>query len=96
MSRTDTSTGSALKSTAPHRFERLRAQSPSAKLVYRVLTESDSPLTTQSLSKRTLLSPRTTRYALRRLRETDLVTRTVCTDDPRQYQYQTVAVDRPQ
>lgn len=92
MSQLDTSTSSTLERTAPNR-ERLCEQSPSAKLVYRVLRESETPLTTQTLSERTLLAPRTTRYALRRLRETDLVTRTVCSDDPRQYRYQTVAVD---
>jgi transcription initiation factor IIE alpha subunit len=95
MSQPDTSTGSTLESTAHHCFERLCAQSPSAKLVYRVLEESETPLTTQTLSERTLLAPRTTRYALRRLRETDLVTRTVCSDDPRQYRYQATAVNRP-
>jgi DNA-binding transcriptional ArsR family regulator len=78
-----------------HRFERLCAQSPSAKLVYRVLDESDRPLTTQTVSERTLLAPRTTRYALRRLRETDLVTRTACADEPRQSRYQARAVTRP-
>lgn len=96
MSQPDTSTGSTMKSIAPRRFEQLRAQSPSAKLVYRVLQESESPLTTRILSERTLLAPRTTRYALRRLRETDLVIRTVCSEDPRRYRYQTVAIDRPQ
>lgn len=96
MSQPDTSTGSTLEDTAHHRFERLRAQSPSAKLVYRVLNESKSPLTTQILSERTLLAPRTTRYALRRLRETDLVYRTVCSDDPRQYRYQAVVIDHTQ
>jgi hypothetical protein len=90
MSHIDTSTG---RTQEPHhRFERLCAQSPSAKLVYRVLDESDRPLATQTLSERTLLVPRTTRYALRRLRETDLVTRTVCADEPRQYRYQAVVV----
>jgi transcription initiation factor IIE alpha subunit len=93
MSQLDTSTGSTLESTA-HHHERLCDQSPSAKLVYRVLKESETPQTTQTLSERTLLAPRTTRYALRRLRETDLITRSVCSDDPRQYRYQTVTVDQ--
>jgi transcription initiation factor IIE alpha subunit len=92
MSQLDTSTGSTRERTALYR-ERLCDQSPSAKLVYRVLKESETPLTTQTLSERTLLAPRTTRYALRRLRENDLVTRSVCSDDPRQYRYQTVTVD---
>lgn len=93
MSSADTSTDSTRE---PHyRFERLCAQSPSAKLAYRVLDESDRPLTTQTVSERTLLAPRTTRYALRRLRETDLVTRTVCADEPRQYRYQAVVVTCP-
>jgi DNA-binding transcriptional ArsR family regulator len=93
MSQLDTPTGSTLERTARPR-ERLCEQSPSAKLVYRVLRESETPLTTQILSERTLLAPRTTRYALRRLREADLVTRSVCSDDPRQYQYLTIAVDQ--
>lgn len=91
----DTPTGSTIERSCSDRYERLRGQSPSAKLVYRVLDESESPLTTRMLSERTLLSPRTTRYALRRLREADLVVRTDCPDDPRQYQYRTVTVDRP-
>lgn len=89
-----TSTGSTIERSCFDRYERLRDQSPSAKLVYRVLEESESSLTTRVLSDRTLLSPRTTRYALRRLREADLVTRQVCPEDPRQYRYQTVGIDR--
>lgn len=95
MAPPDTSTGSTIERSCSERYERLRSQSPSAKLVYRVLDESESPLPTRALSERTLLSPRTTRYALRRLREADLVVRTACPDDPRQYQYRTVTVDRP-
>lgn len=94
MSPTDTSTGSTIERSCPDCYERLRDQSPSAKLVYRVLDESETPLTTRTLSDHTLLSPRTTRYALRRLREADLVTRQACPDDPRQYRYQTVGIDR--
>ncbi|UPM42956.1 MarR family transcriptional regulator [Halocatena salina] len=93
MSPADTSTGSTIERSYSD-CEQLRDQSPSAKLVYRVLDESESPLTTRALSDRTLLSPRTTRYALRRLREVNLVIRQTCPDDPRQYRYQTAEIDR--
>ncbi len=90
MSPTDTSGPNTGSPPCHDHAERLRDESPSAKLVYRVLHETNRPLTTREVSERTLLSSRTTRYALGRLREAGIVTRNVCPDDPRQYQYHTV------
>ncbi len=45
---------------------------PSAKLVYKVLEHNDA-LTQGELAEETLLPPRTVRYALSRLEETDVV-----------------------
>ncbi|MFH5801159.1 helix-turn-helix transcriptional regulator [Haladaptatus sp. CMAA 1911] len=46
---------------------------PSAKLVVKVLEYNDDGLTQGELTDKTLLSPRTVRYALTRLEDHDLV-----------------------
>ena len=59
---------------------------PSAKLVYLVL-EQQGEATTTELSEKTLLPPRTVRYALRVLRNHDLVERRLDYGDARKRPY---------
>jgi len=77
------------------RFERLIDLSPSAKLVFRVLQE-ESPLLPGEISTRTLLPDRTTRYALNKLKATDLVTERPCPVDVRKQLYAARSVTRPE
>lgn len=60
--------------------------SPSAKLVFRVL-QNDHPLTSQEISERTLLPQRTTRYALGKLDDADLIEERINPQEPRQHLY---------
>ena len=59
---------------------------PSAKLVYKVL-EIEEELTQKELVEKTMLSPRTVRYALNRLKEIDVVEEGVHFPDARQSIY---------
>lgn len=59
---------------------------PSAKLVYKVL-EYDGPLTQKQLVDETMLAPRTVRYAIERLEETETITETIYIEDARQTLY---------
>lgn len=76
------------------RFDRLIDLPPSAKLVYRVLSETDQPLTNEALIKRTLLPGRTVRYALKQLTEADLVEQHPVIHDARQTAYTGLPVER--
>ena len=76
------------RTTEQRRFDRLVNLSPSAKLVFRVL-QDDQPLTTRELTERTLLPSRTTRYALGKLDEADLVEERANPNDPRTRLYST-------
>jgi len=60
---------------------------PSAKLVYKVL-EYNGPLTQKEIVERSMLSQRTVRDALARLRAIDLVSEEVYIPDARQDLYQ--------
>lgn len=59
---------------------------PSAKLVFKVL-EYRGRMTQKELVEETRLSKRTTRYALNRLKERDLVTQEPCYEDMRSLIY---------
>jgi len=63
---------------------------PSAKLVYKVL-EYNGPLTQKEIVERSMLSQRTVRDALARLRAIDLVSEEVYIPDARQDLYQLTA-----
>lgn len=84
----------ASEPTPEERFERLVDLPPSAKLVYAVL-DHESPLTQEQLCDRTWLSPRTTRYALSRLKDADLVTEEVYIPDARRKLYASQRVRKP-
>jgi DNA-binding MarR family transcriptional regulator len=60
--------------------------SPSAKLVIFVL-QKDHPLTTQEIHEETLLPTRTTRHALNKLSDADLVDKRVHPKQPRKRLY---------
>ena len=69
---------------------------PSAKLVYKVL-EYNGSLTQKQIVERSMLSQRTVRDALARLREIGVVTEEVYIPDARQNLYElTVAEDAPE
>ncbi|WP_018257040.1 MarR family transcriptional regulator [Halomicrobium katesii] len=65
---------------------------PSAKLVTKVLAH-EGQLTQSQLAEETMLSKRTTRYALSELEEADVVTSEVSFMDARQSLYSTVTTD---
>lgn len=68
---------------------------PSAKLVFKVL-EYNGPLTQKQIVERSMLSQRTVRDALARLREIDIVSEEVYIPDARQNLYElTVAEESP-
>jgi len=71
MSTTVNSTGGSILSN-PDVRERLRELPPSAKLVAKVLEESD-PLSQGQLAEESLLPDRTVRYALNRLEDAGLI-----------------------
>ena len=64
---------------------------PSATLVHRVLEEADDELTQQEIVAEATLAPRTTRYALDRLQEEDLVESRPRPGDARQRLYRLTA-----
>lgn len=66
--------------------DRLRELPPSAKLVARFLAE-EAGLTQGELAERSLLPPRTVRYALGRLEDADLVTARPSLQDARHQVY---------
>lgn len=72
--------------TPAERADRLAESPPSAKLVFKVL-ELDAPLTQSGIAERTRLSKRTTRHALSKLREADLVVEEVYLPDARKRVY---------
>lgn len=78
-----------------HRYERLRALPPSAKLVHFVL-DVESPLTQDELHEQTRLPARTVRYALTRLDEAALITKNVSLRDARRHRYSAKPVTRPE
>ncbi len=57
------------------------------KLIYRTLVKAAHPLTRGELDAMTRTAPRTTRRALRRLRDRGLVTRRPKPHDPKHYYY---------
>lgn len=70
--------------------ERLKELPPSAKLVYKVLECSGTPSTQKDIVKSSLLPSRTVRYAIRRLKEQDLVDERAYLKDARQSRYRLV------
>ncbi|MFB6217286.1 MAG: winged helix-turn-helix transcriptional regulator [Candidatus Aenigmatarchaeota archaeon] len=70
--------------------ERVRELPPSAKLVYRVLKieDGDEPLSYDEISEHSLLSDRTTSYALSRLDEEGVITDRRDIRDPRSKTYE--------
>ncbi|WP_435157245.1 hypothetical protein [Haladaptatus sp. DFWS20] len=77
------------------RFERLLELPPSAKLVYRVLQE-DAPRTQRQLREESLLPARTTRDALTKLKEQELVEERLYVPDARKRQYAPLPIARPE
>lgn len=61
---------------------------PSAKFVYYVI-KMEGPLTQRAITEKSLLPPRTVRYALNRLEEGDTITKRVYLKDTRQRLYDT-------
>ncbi|WP_266080118.1 hypothetical protein [Haladaptatus caseinilyticus] len=76
------------------RFERLLELPPSAKLVYRVLQE-DAPKTQRQVRDEALLPARTTRDALTKLKENDLVEERLYVPDARKRLYAPLPITRP-
>jgi DNA-binding MarR family transcriptional regulator len=66
--------------------EQLVETPPSAKLVYVVLREC-GPMTQSDLRDESMLPPRTVRYAIGRLKETDALTERIHLQDARQTVY---------
>ena len=79
-------TGSEAESTPEQRFERLVDLPPSAKLVYKVL-EEDAPLTQRQIRERALLPARTTRDALTKLKDEEIVEERMYVPDARKRLY---------
>lgn len=80
--------------TTPERAERadrLAESPPSAKLVFKVL-ELEAPLTQSAIAERSRLSKRTTRHALSKLTEENLVVEEVYLPDARKRVYTPRAV----
>ncbi|WP_227357040.1 hypothetical protein [Haladaptatus salinisoli] len=85
---------SGSETTPQQRFERLLELPPSAKLVYRVL-EDDAPLTQRQVREDALLPARTTRDALTKLKERDIVEERLYVPDARKRLYAPLPVARP-
>ncbi|WP_435181918.1 hypothetical protein [Halorussus sp. AFM4] len=88
-------TGSDPETSPQRRFERLVALPPSAKLVYRVLDDADKPLTQGQIRERALLPARTTRDALTKLADDDLVDERLYVPDARKRLYEPRSVEQP-
>lgn len=76
------------------RYERLVEMPVSAKLVFKVLDE-EGPLTQQQVINRTMLPPRTTRYAVAELKDAALIEEELYIPDARQTLYRAHPVKRP-
>ncbi|WP_132058783.1 hypothetical protein [Halorussus amylolyticus] len=87
-------TGSEAETTPEQRFERLLNLPPSSKLVYRVL-EEDAPLTQHQIRTRALLPARTTRDALTKLKDEDIVEERMYVPDARKRLYAARSVAEP-
>ena len=85
---------SGSNTTPQDRFERLIELPPSAKLVYRVLTD-ESPMTQQQVRTDALLPARTTRDALMKLKEENLIEERLYLPDARKRLYAPLEVVRP-
>lgn len=70
--------------------DRLKDLPPSAKLVYKVLECDGSPSTQKDIVESSLLPARTVRYAIRRLKEQELVDERAYLKDARQSRYELV------
>ena len=89
-------TGSDPETTPQRRFERLVALPPSAKLVYRVLDDADGALTQGQIRERALLPARTTREALTKLEDGELVDERLYVPDARKRLYAPRSVEVPE
>jgi hypothetical protein len=88
-------TGSESETTPKQRFERLLNLPPSSKLVYKVL-EDESPLTQRGIRERALLPARTTRDALTKLKDADLVEEQLYVLDARKRLYAPRSIADPE
>jgi hypothetical protein len=79
-------TGSEPETTPEQRLERLVDLPPSAKLVFKVLDE-DAPLTQRQIRERALLPARTTRDALTKLKDEEIVDERMYVPDARKRLY---------
>ena len=86
---------SGSNTTPQDRFERLIELPPSAKLVYRVLTDN-APMTQQQVRTDALLPARTTRDALMKLKQQNLVEERLYLPDARKRLYAPLEVVRPE
>ncbi|UPV76480.1 MarR family transcriptional regulator (plasmid) [Halorussus limi] len=89
-------TGSDPETTPEQRFERLLNLPPSAKLVYKVLEQADAPLTQGQIREQALLPPRTTRDALTKLEDQELVEEQLYVPDARKRLYERRSVETPE
>lgn len=83
--------GRSASETPEQRQERLLDLPPSAKLVFKVL-EFEARLTQQEIAEQTRLSTRTTRHALSKLKDAELVDEEVYIPDARKRVYTPRAV----
>jgi hypothetical protein len=88
-------TSSEPETTPKQRFERLLNLPPSSKLVYKVL-EDESPLTQRGIRERALLPARTTRDALAKLKDADLVEEQLYVPDARKRLYAPRSIADPE
>jgi hypothetical protein len=89
-------TGSEPETTPEQRFERLVDLPPSAKLVYKVLESEEAPLTQGQIRQQALLPARTTRDALTKLEDEDLVEEQMYVPDARKRLYVPRSVADPE
>ncbi|SIR81990.1 hypothetical protein SAMN05421858_3945 [Haladaptatus litoreus] len=85
---------SGSNTTPEERFERLLELPPSAKLVYRVLQEN-APQTQRQVREEALLPARTTRDALTKLKQQELVAERLYVPDARKRLYAPLPTTRP-
>ncbi|WP_158059165.1 hypothetical protein [Halorussus halophilus] len=88
-------TGEEPDTTPEQRYERLLNLPPSAKLVYKVLAE-DETLTQRQIRTRALLPARTTRDALTKLKDAELVEERLYAPDARKRLYVSRAIADPE
>lgn len=89
-------TGSEPETTPEQRFERLLELPPSAKLVYKVLEQEDEALTQGQIREQALLPARTTRDALTKLKDDELVEEQMYVPDARKRLYAPRSVAVPE